>query len=336
MSFGKWWKLFFLVGAGHCRLEGWERWFPCTGAGFHESAAFASQLHWDLQFHGGALEALNRAVTLRFVMQSVCLEVHFCETSRGKFSFYKVWRWKSRGKCLFWKSGVFTFGESLGKMLCWGKECQAKSIEQECQARVKRVKQECPVKSVKQDCPDKSVKKECLAKSVQKECLARVTCQERPTRASSKECSVRVPNKSVKRVCRERGSCQECPAGVSSALSRVCISKSVQRECLTRVSRKSALTRLSSKSARQVYVFKSVLTRVSRKSVLPRVLNKSVKEERPVWQGFQARVSDKRVQQDPIFFIRIDWQECPASAPRQRPKQECPTSVTCEGVLQEV
>ena len=37
--------------------------FRCAGAGFRESDAFASQLHWEVEFLSGVLEVLNCAVS---------------------------------------------------------------------------------------------------------------------------------------------------------------------------------------------------------------------------------------------------------------------------------
>ena len=155
MSWGKWRKSFFVAGATHCRLEGWKRWFRCTGAGFRESDTFASHLHWDLQFQSGVLEVLSHAVPLGFAMQIVCSEVRFCEKYRVKRSFWKFglsllvkvsWKmlvlkawivtfgeclmenarfesldyhfwWKSRGKCSFWKLGLSLLVKVSWKML---------------------------------------------------------------------------------------------------------------------------------------------------------------------------------------------------------------------------
>ena len=152
MSWGKWRKSFFVAGAAHCRLEGWKRWFRCTGAGIRESDAFASQLHSDLQFQSGVLQVLHRAVTLGFAMQIVCSEVRFCEESRVKRSFWKLglshlvkvsWKtlvlwWKSRGKCSFWKLGF--------------------SLVQNARFLVLEASLVVSTKSVQQECPDKSVK----------------------------------------------------------------------------------------------------------------------------------------------------------------------------------
>ena len=59
---------------------------------------------------------LNSAVTLGFVMQSVCPEVRFCEKSRGKRSFWKLGlspfvevSWKM----LVLEAWIVTLGESL-------------------------------------------------------------------------------------------------------------------------------------------------------------------------------------------------------------------------------
>ena len=45
MSWGKWRKAFCVAAAAPCRLEGWQRWFRCTGAGFRESDTYTSQIH---------------------------------------------------------------------------------------------------------------------------------------------------------------------------------------------------------------------------------------------------------------------------------------------------
>ena len=116
MSWGKWRKSFFVAGAAHCRLEGWKGWFRCTGKGIRESDAFASQLHWDLQFQSGVFEVLHRAATLRFAMQIVCSEVRFCEKSRVKRSFWKLGLpllVKVSWKMLVLQACIVTFSESL-------------------------------------------------------------------------------------------------------------------------------------------------------------------------------------------------------------------------------
>ena len=252
MSWGKWRKSFFVAGAAHCRLEGWKRWFRCTGAGFRESDTFASHLHWDLQFQSGVLEVLNRAVPLGFAMQIVSSEVRFCEKSRVKRSFWKFglsllvkvsWKmlvlkawivtfgeslvenarfesldchfwWKSRGKCSFWKLGLSLLVKVSWKMLVFGK-----IVQQECQERVS----------------SKSVQQECLARvSCNSVCVAGVPCQvsqecPRVSRKSvQQECPARVSRKTVK----QRVSCQECQARVSC---QECQARVSSKECPARV-----------------------------------------------------------------------------------------------------
>ena len=214
MSWGKWRKSFFVAGVAHCRLEGWKRWFRCTGAGIRESDAFASQLHWDLQFQSGVLEVLHRTVTLGFAMQIVCSEVRFCEKSRVKRSFWKLglsllvkvsWKtlvleawivsfceclvenarfgsldchfwWKSRGKRSFWKLGLSVFANVSWKMPFWK---LGFSLVQNARFLVLEASLVVSSKSVKQECPDKSVKQGCQArvarKSVKQDCQARVS-----------------------------------------------------------------------------------------------------------------------------------------------------------------
>ena len=70
----------------------------------------------DLQFQSRALEVLNRAVALGFVMQSVYPEVRFCEMSRGKCWFWKIGLSllvKVSWKMIILEAWILTFGESL-------------------------------------------------------------------------------------------------------------------------------------------------------------------------------------------------------------------------------
>ena len=102
---------------------------------------------------------LSRAVTLGFVIQSVCPEVRFCEKSCRKCPFWQLLVKVS------WKMlvlGPWIFGERL--MAC------SKRVQQECQARPSKSEQECQARVSR-----KSIKKECLEKSVKKECQARVS-----------------------------------------------------------------------------------------------------------------------------------------------------------------
>ena len=141
--------------------------FRCTGAGFRESDTFASQLHWDLQLQSGALEVLNRAVTLGFAMQIVCSEVRFCEKSRVKRSF-----WKLGVSLLVRVSWKLVFSSSV--KVSWGMLVLGwfRKLVSWCPPRVS-------------------------SKSVQQECLARVSCQECPAGVSSKSALSRVPCKKL-------------------------------------------------------------------------------------------------------------------------------------------
>ena len=148
-------------------------------------------------------------------MQSVCSEVHFCEKSRGKRSFWKLglsllvkvsWKmlvleawivtfgaslvenarfgsldchfWcKSRGKCSFWKLGLSLLVKVSWKMLVL--EASTKSVQQKCPD--KRAKQESRVSSKSVQCPARVARK-----SVKKECPARVSSKNVVSRVSSK------------------------------------------------------------------------------------------------------------------------------------------------------
>ena len=59
----------------------------CAGAGFRESDAFASQLHWDLQFQSGVLEVFHRAVTLGFAAARLLRKLRFSDKSQVERRF---------------------------------------------------------------------------------------------------------------------------------------------------------------------------------------------------------------------------------------------------------
>ena len=61
--------------------------FRFAGAGFRESDAFASQLHWDLQFQSGVLDVLNCAVTLGFAVARLLQKLRFGDKSQIKRRF---------------------------------------------------------------------------------------------------------------------------------------------------------------------------------------------------------------------------------------------------------
>ena len=64
--------------------------FRCAGAGFRESETFASQFHWDLQFQSCVLEVLNRAVTLGFAVARWFEKLRFCDKSKVKRRFWRM------------------------------------------------------------------------------------------------------------------------------------------------------------------------------------------------------------------------------------------------------
>ena len=272
MSWGKWGKSFFVASAAHCRLEGWKRWFHCTGARFRESETFASQLYWDFSFrvvcfrgveprcYSGICNAerllrssLLREVSCKMFVLEVWI-VTFCESLVENARFGSLdchfW-WKSRGKCSFWKLGLSLLVKVSWKMLvleAWIIECRVKSVQQECQARMSS-------RSVPQDSQARVSSKECPARVFSKSVLSRVSRrsvkQECPARVSSKGVLSRVSCRSAKQERRvsRKGDDQECQERVSSksVLSRVS-SKSVQQQCLARLSCQEC--KVSSKSVK--------------------------------------------------------------------------------------
>ena len=143
---------------------------------------------------------LNCAVTLGFVLQSVCPEAHFCKNSRGKCSFWKsgsllvkvLWKllvleawiltfgeflvenarfgsldFHFGGKCSFWKLGF-----SLLVKVSWKKNARFQSWDSRFRVSSKSVLLRASIKSVQRECQAKSFQQ--VQQESRKSVLARV------------------------------------------------------------------------------------------------------------------------------------------------------------------